>query len=281
MLCCVREPGDAVVTTLPDMPPILDSNRTGAVDEDRLLSVASPPLGRAGSRGAARAVVTALGSRGQGGAIDVTEGGRTRRLGRGEVAARVTVHDRRVYRALLRSGSVGLGSSYVAGWWDTDDLTAVVAVLLRRTRPLRHRLDRLGRAIGPVLDLPARLGAPGRDDDRRNVRAHYDLSNEFFALMLDETMTYSCAVFERPGMTLRDAQRAKIDRLCRKLDLRPVDRVVEIGSGWGSLALHAAERYGCRVTTTTISEAQQDCRGQADRRCGPGRPGHGPRMRLA
>ena len=171
--------------------------------------------------------------------------------------ARVTVHDPRAYAALLRSGSVGLGASYVAGWWDADDLTALVQVLFRRTGPLRARLDELGHAAGVMLDLPARLVAPGRAAERRNVQAHYDLSNDFFELMLDETMTYSCAVFEHPHATLHDAQMAKIDRLCTKLELRPNDRVVEIGSGWGGFAIHAAQHYGCRVTTTTISEAQR------------------------
>ena len=107
-----------------------------------------------------------------------------------------------------------------------------------------------------MLDVPARLAAPSRGDDERNVQAHYDVSNEFFELMLDDTMTYSCAVFERPDASLREAQLAKIDRLCSKLDLGPGDHLVEIGSGWGGLAVHAAGRYGCRVTTTTVSEAQ-------------------------
>jgi cyclopropane-fatty-acyl-phospholipid synthase len=118
-------------------------------------------------------------------------------------------------------------------------------------------LDELGEAAGAMLDLPARLAAPGRAADRRNVQAHYDLSNDFFELMLDETMTYSCAVFEHPLATLRDAQVAKIDRLCAKLELRRYDRVIEIGTGWGGFALHAAQHYGCRVTATTISEAQR------------------------
>jgi cyclopropane-fatty-acyl-phospholipid synthase len=105
--------------------------------------------------------------------------------------------------------------------------------------------------------VPARRATPGRNDDKRNIAEHYDLSNDFFALMLDETMTYSCAVFERPGATLAEAQEAKIDRLCSKLELAPTDHLVEIGSGWGGLAVHAATNYGCRVTTTTISDAQR------------------------
>lgn len=218
----------------------------------------STPRGASRSFGAAaRRIVLAAGARGDSGVIEVCEAGRTRRLGAGEPTARVTVRDPRAYGALLCSGSVGLGSSYVAGWWDADDLTALVQILFRRTRPLRARLDDLANIARPVLDPPARLMAPSPADDRRNVQAHYDLSNDFFELMLDETMTYSCALFERPTASLAEAQVAKIDRLCTKLSLRPDDHVVEIGSGWGGFALHAAQRYGCRVTTTTISEAQR------------------------
>ena len=206
---------------------------------------------------ARRTLVRAL-ERGTGGALELTEAGVTRVLGHGEPAARVTVHDPRTYGALLRSGSVGLGRAYVAGWWDADDLTAVVRLLSRRTAGYRHHLDRLGRAAGPLLDRAARLRTPGRHDDKANIADHYDLSNDWFALMLDETMTYSCAVFEAPGDSLKDAQLAKIDRLCAKLDLGPGDHLVEIGSGWGSLALRAATAYGARVTTTTISEAQRE-----------------------
>ena len=161
-----------------------------------------------------------------------------------------------MYAAVLRSASIGIGSSYVAGWWDTDDLTALVRALIRRTETMRLWLDRLGNATGSILDLSTHFMAPGRADDRRHVQAHYDLSNDFFELMLDETMTYSCAIFDGPDMSLAAAQAAKMDRLCSKLDLQPGDRLLEIGSGWGGLAIHAAQHYGCSVTTTTISEAQ-------------------------
>jgi cyclopropane-fatty-acyl-phospholipid synthase len=205
----------------------------------------------------ARRLALSAAARRRDGTIEVTDGAGSHRLGGGAPLARARVHDDRAYACLLGSGSVGLGRSYVAGWWDCDDLTTLVQVLFRWTSGLRAPLDGLARATAPLLDLPARWRAPGRADDAQNVRAHYDLSNEFFGLMLDETMTYSCAIFERAGSSLADAQRAKIDRLCTKLALQPEDHVVEIGSGWGGFAIHAAGRYGCRVTTTTISEAQR------------------------
>lgn len=145
----------------------------------------------------ARRALLLAASRGTRGAIELTEAGRTCRLGTGELIAEVAVVDPATYGAVLRSGSVGLGASYVAGWWDSGDLTTLVRVLYRDTRRWRSLLDRVGRMWGRALDLPARLMGPDRDDDRRNVSDHYDLSNEFFALMLDETMSYSC-VFVRP-----------------------------------------------------------------------------------
>ena len=237
--------------------PVTDGPATHGPAADRRPARRASKRGGPGSGRLSRSVVLAAARRARGAAIDVTDGDETFRLGWGESMARVTVHDRRAYGALLRSGSVGLGTSYIAGWWDTDDLTGLVRALSRHTRPLRRRLDRLGRPWGAVLDIPARLATPDRDDDKRNIAEHYDISNDFFALMLDKTMTYSCAVFERPEATLAEAQETKIDRLCRKLELAPSDHLVEIGSGWGGLAVHAATRYDCRVTTTTISDAQR------------------------
>ena len=178
--------------------------------------------------------------------------------GTGEPVVTVTVRDPRAFGALLRHSSVGLAESYAKAWWDADDLTGLVRVLLRSTSRVRSRLDRAGRLAGPVMRAAARLAPPGKEDDRRNVQAHYDLPGELFVLMLDETMAYSCAIFEEPGMTLADAQRAKFERLCRGLRLRQEDHLLEIGTGWGGLAVHAAESYGCRVTTTTISNAQRE-----------------------
>ena len=152
--------------------------------------------------------------------------------------------------------SRGLALAYERGWWCPDDLTGSLRRLLRGALPVLRVLDRLGAALSPVLDpLHQRRHRADRERDRRNIRAHYDIGNDFYRLMLDPGMTYSCAVFDDGG-DLAAAQVAKLDRICRLLDLGPDDELVEIGTGWGSFAEHAAERYGCRVTTTTISAEQ-------------------------
>ncbi len=189
------------------------------------------------------------------GSVVVRYGNRERRLGGGGREVAVTVHDRRAWRALAR-GSVGFAEGYRQGWWDCDDLTGLVRWLSRATGPIRRPLDALVAAASPIVDPIARLRRRDRAEDRRNIHAHYDVGNDFYALMLDETMTYSCAVFEHAGQSLADAQRAKLKAVCRRLGLDTGDHVVEIGSGWGSLAVMAATSYGCEVTTTTISEAQ-------------------------
>ena len=170
----------------------------------------------------------------------------------------VDLRDPRAARAFLLRGSEGLAESYIAGWWDTDDLTGLIRLLIDHLQGPMGLLDDVARRAA----RPVGLGAPGRRPspaaDRRNVAAHYDLPGQLFALMLDETMSYSCAVFEPPGATLAEAQRAKLDRLCAKLALGPDDHLVEIGTGWGGLAIHAATHTGCRVTTTTLSEAQRE-----------------------
>ncbi len=169
----------------------------------------------------------------------------------------IRVNDPAAYRRWL-SGSAGVGESYAQGLWDTDDLTALLQVIVRNLNPLEAAAARWYRLTNPVADPVRRLRRPDPDRDRTNVRMHYDLSNDFFAAFLDPTMTYSSAVFDHPGQDLQSAQEAKLDRLCRKLALGPEDHVVEIGTGWGGFAIHAARDYGCRVTTTTISAAQHE-----------------------
>lgn len=174
------------------------------------------------------------------------------------LAGRVHVHEPRFWRRVATGGTLGAAEAYADGDWDADDLTAVVRVLARNADALDAVEGGLARLRRPVDSLAHALRRNTRGGSRRNIANHYDLGNDFFALMLDPTMTYSCALFEREDATLEEASVAKIDRLCRKLRLRPQDHLLEIGTGWGSLALHAASRYGCRVTTTTISRRQRE-----------------------
>lgn len=170
--------------------------------------------------------------------------------------ATVEVTGPRFWSSLLLRGSVGAGESYVRGEWRADDLPSVVRLLVRNRAALESLEGGLARLALPALKLVHALRRNTLSGAERNIRAHYDLSNEFYALFLDPSMTYSCALFEEPGASLEEAQRAKIDLACRKLELQPSDHLLEIGTGWGALALQAAREYGCRVTTTTLSERQ-------------------------
>jgi cyclopropane-fatty-acyl-phospholipid synthase len=144
------------------------------------------------------------------------------------------------------------------GEWSCDDLTGVIRILARNARVTSGLDSGLGRLAAPVLRAYHSLRRNTRAGSARNIHEHYDLGNDFFELFLDRTLTYSCGLFERDDATLEEASIAKYDRLCRKLELGPDDHVLEIGTGWGGFAMHAAGRYGCRVTTTTISEQQHD-----------------------
>ena len=174
----------------------------------------------------------------------------------GELTASVTVRSPVFYTRVATGGHIGAGESYVRGEWESDDLTAVIR-LIGRNRTAMAVLGRGWARLGdPVRRLMHAVRRNTRGGSRRNISAHYDLGNEFFSLFLDDTLTYSAGLFEHEGATLRDASIAKYDRLCRKLALAPGDRVVEVGSGWGGFALHAAGTYGCHVTGTTISREQ-------------------------
>jgi cyclopropane-fatty-acyl-phospholipid synthase len=203
----------------------------------------------------ARSLSTALLSFLREGRLEIAEGERRHGFGPpgSPLRATVRVHDPVFWSALPR-GSRRLAESFADGAWDCDDLVALVRVGAREL----PRIDRVRRPLAPLRNQFSRLPRNTRRGARRHIAAHYDLGNNLFRLFLDETMTYSCALFERPGMSLREAQEAKLDRVCRKLELSEDDHVVEIGTGWGSFAVHAAGRYGCRVTTTTISEEQHE-----------------------
>ena len=201
----------------------------------------------------ARAMASAVLRRMRAGRLDLVEDGRTLAFGPEDAAlgATIQVNSPRFWRALLR-GSSGLARSYAAGEWDCADLVSLVRIGAREM----PRLDRMRRPFVPLRNAFSRVPLNSRSGARKHVAAHYDLGNDLFELFLDRTMTYSCAVFDRAGSSLEEAQERKLDLVCRKLDLGPDDHVLEIGTGWGSFALHAAGRYGCRVTTTTISAEQ-------------------------
>ncbi len=208
-------------------------------------------LARAAVRGRLAAI--------RGGQLVVEDFAGTRHLGAASdlPPASLRVHDPRFYRRVALAGSLGLAESYLRGEWTTDDLTNLLRVFARDLA--RHDGGRWAHAAlaRPLARLGHALRANSRRGSRRNIHAHYDLGNAFYALFLDETMTYSCAIFPDPATTLHEASVHKLDLVCRKLGLRPNHRVLEIGTGWGSFAIHAARHYGCRVTTTTISAAQR------------------------
>lgn len=172
--------------------------------------------------------------------------------------ARLTVHRPRFYARALLGGSVGAGESYAEGDWTADDLTALVRIFVANREALNGLDSGWGAVRRPLERALHRLRRNSIKGSRENIRAHYDLGDDFFAQFLDETWMYSCGIFPREDSSLRDASTEKNDRICRKLRLTPADHLLEIGTGWGGFALHAAQNYGCRVTTTTISAAQHE-----------------------
>ena len=189
----------------------------------------------------------------QGGALHVTLPDGTRRcFGAGKPVS-LEIHDRALFRRLATRGKVGFGEAYTAGDWDTDDLVGLFELLLRNSEAAAARNGIVRRLVEARPRANRRNGLLRA---RRNISYHYDLGNGLFELMLDETMTYSCGIFEHDDATLADAQRAKLQRVCDKLRLGPDDHVLEIGCGWGGFAVHAAQTTGCRVTGLTISAEQ-------------------------
>jgi len=194
------------------------------------------------------------------GELVVEEDGRETRFGatteRVPWTARVTVTDPAFFARAALGGTIGMCESYMDGDWDADDLATLGRILLRN-QDVFHGFDKGPDWLKRPLHLVGhRLRRNSHVRSRRNIAEHYDLGNDFFERFLDPTLTYSAGIFETPEGTMEEASTAKYDRICRKLSLRPEHHVLEIGTGWGGFALHAAGRYGCRVTTTTISAEQ-------------------------
>ena len=211
------------------------------------------------TQNASRAAVLALLGRLRDGRLEIREPGRPPlRLGSGDApCAIVDVRDPRAWPALLR-GSRGLASSYIDGHWDSPDLVAVIRVAARNMSALDAARRRAAAVRVPWQYVTGVRGRITPHRSREVIDAHYDLGNDLFELMLDDTMMYSAGAFADPAASLRDASIAKLELVCDKLGLGPGDRVLEIGTGWGGFAIHAATTRGCHVTTTTISAEQHE-----------------------
>ena len=195
----------------------------------------------------------------RGGTIRLTDSSGSIVLGqRGDLQASIQIHNTAFFQHAVLGGSLSVAESYLRGDWDCDDLTAFFRIFTRNI----EAADQVDRGLSPVARFVNRVyhrwHSNSKSGSRRNIHAHYDLGNDFFRLMLDDTLAYSSGVFLTQTSTLRDASLEKMDRICRKLDLRPGDHLLEIGAGWGGLAIHAATKFGCQVTTTTISRQQFD-----------------------
>ncbi|MDD1779642.1 cyclopropane-fatty-acyl-phospholipid synthase family protein [Enterovibrio sp. ZSDZ35] len=184
--------------------------------------------------------------------------GQTHQLGEhgADLHAEIIVRHPGLYQRILSGGSIAASEAYVDGWWDSPDLTRVIQVICRNL----DSLDRLESKVGWMGVLARKVShwqnRNTKDNARSNISAHYDLGNNLYASFLDEEMLYSSGIYENDSDSLEEAQFKKMDRLCQQLNLQPSDHLIEIGTGWGAMAIHAAKHYGCHVTTTTISEEQ-------------------------
>ena len=170
--------------------------------------------------------------------------------------AELHINDARAWPLLALQGSIGAGQAYALGYWSSEHLTSVVRVLARNIDVLDKLDNRWARLGQNFLKLLHFFNRNTRQGSRSNIAAHYDLGNALFEQFLDPSMMYSSAQFLSPNDTLEQAQYNKLQRICQKLDLKPTDHLLEIGTGWGSMAIYAAQHYGCRVTTTTLSQEQ-------------------------
>ena len=196
------------------------------------------------------------------GEITIRDGDDTHRFhAGGDLRATITVHDPAMYSDVAFGGSLGAAEGYIQGRWSCDDLTALCRIFARNIETTDAMERGWARLTAPLAKGFHWLRRNSRTGSGRNIQAHYDLGNDFFELFLDPTMNYSCGIFDRPTDSLESMQQAsirKMDHICRKLDLRPGQSLLEIGTGWGAMAIHAALNYGVQVTTTTISKRQYE-----------------------
>ena len=192
------------------------------------------------------------------GRITIIEKDRRYDFGREGLQATINVSDTMFYADLALGGSIGAAEAYISGFWSVDDLTVLVRIIVQNRKVLADMERGLAILTRPIQALRHRHRRNTLEGSMKNISAHYDLGNEFYRLWLDRSMTYSCNIFKRECATLEEAAAAKYECICRKLALNPAHHVLEIGTGWGAFAIHAAKNYGCRITTTTISRQQYD-----------------------
>ncbi|MCU4581145.1 cyclopropane-fatty-acyl-phospholipid synthase family protein [Acinetobacter gyllenbergii] len=176
-----------------------------------------------------------------------------------DLEATVDVHNKALIDLIFKNGVLGAAEGYIQGYWSSENLVELIQILARN----RHVLDKinqnmLSQASQLILKAWYKTRKNSLSGSRKNIAEHYDLSNDFFKLFLDSSMMYSSAVYKQTHMTLEQASDYKKELICQKLQLKPMDHLVEIGSGWGGFAIYAAQHYGCKVTTITISQAQYD-----------------------
>lgn len=195
-----------------------------------------------------------------------------------ELRATLVIHDERFFRRALLGSDIGMGESFMDGDWSSPDLAALLRLAVRNAEPMERGM-RWSALLRSLLEsVRHRLHRNTLSGSRRNISLHYDIGNDFYRLFLDPTMAYSCAYFTPGAETLEAAQRAKYELICRKLDLKSSDHLLEIGTGWGGFAAYAATHYGCRITTTTISRQQYEYAAGVFRSLG--RAGDGIRLLL-
>lgn len=194
------------------------------------------------------------------GSFLVEDGGELHHFGESpdnaDTCAHIIIHNISVYRDLLFNGTTGSGEAYMRGEWESPDLVSVIRVMCQNMDALYNFNAGWAKVNTFFSDLRHRLRINSKKNARRNISAHYDLGNDFFSLFLDKSMMYSSAIYPSPDTSLEDAANHKLDHVCQRLQLVPEDHLLEIGTGWGGMAIYAAKHYGCKVTTTTISKEQ-------------------------
>ena len=175
-----------------------------------------------------------------------------------ELQVNVQVHSQEFYVMTGSGGAMGIAEAYILGYWTSDDVVMLMRIILKNRSIMLSLNDGFAKILSPINKLIHRSRQNTLKGSKENILAHYDLSNDFYKLWLDPTMTYSCAYFKDTNTTLEDASIEKLDRMCRKLNLSEKDNILEVGTGWGSFSIHAAKNYGCSITTTTISDAQYE-----------------------